>query len=422
MINKNSFLIVLIIGIILIILTNKPQIASAKQSTEPQYYCSGSNYCVTYYPTPSINANSVNPTSYDMSYPTSYDSAYPTSYDLYPSSYPSSSVASVTTDTTAPTPCIQMVNGPVQHHGWWRRGRGRGYGDDNNALMQIVMILLNWLMQLMGINTSSTIGAGICPTTTDGTTIGTTTGTTTTDTTGALYTPTPTIIGALAPTPVTSTTGTTTGTPTTVANVRQGNNWAGYYYSVPSSSNASISTQYTIGNATCTNNGLGAPWIGFGGVDNVSDIAQLGVAYDCSTGTIAYKPWTEAYPAAPIYYNDKNAKSGDVITSVVTYTGNNSYTTDMKNTTQGWEINVPMSLSNAMGYGDFIFETSGGKTPDSFGTVNFTNSLFSNSSTTPNTNMGSAPSLVRCEIVQNGTTYTNTSAINGNGFTIQSTK
>jgi hypothetical protein len=230
----------------------------------------------------------------------------------------------------------------------------------------------------------------------------------------------PTVI----PTPTTTTTPTTVTLPITAIE-----NWAGYVYPVePGTTNDTVTASWTIPTVTCDTKGVVSPWTGFGGfVQNDNNIAQLGDDFDCSSGAIAYNPWTEAFPAAPIYYNHP-ISVGDQITASVKYPGNGDYDTSITDITKGWNVSVTMTFTSgvlAAQSGETVLEElNTGAALQDFNPVDFTNSDFSFDGDALQ-GFSLARGLVRLELAsslnpnaRNVTAVTTTSPITGGTFSI----
>jgi hypothetical protein len=154
-------------------------------------------------------------------------------------------------------------------------------------------------------------------------------------------------------------------------------NWSGYAAS--GGTYTSVSSSWVEPTGTCSSSGnqYSSFWVGLDGY-NSSTVEQTGSEVDCSGGTPQYFSWYEMYPAYPVNFSDPVA-AGDHFTGSVTYTGNNSFTLTLADTTEGWSHTVTKTLSGApRSSAEVIAEapcctSSGGILPlADFGTVNFT--------------------------------------------------
>jgi hypothetical protein len=238
--------------------------------------------------------------------------------------------------------------------------------------------------------------------------------------------PIPTATLAPTATPVPTATPIPTATPVpsptpipTVFPVQAGlSNWGGYAYHVPTGlTAATLRANWTVSQVTCTNALNMSPWIGFGGYEpSDGDIAQLGIDFQCNNGQAGFFPWTEAFPANPIYYKDP-ISVGDQISENITYKGNGSYMTNMMDTTKGWSISLPMSFPGVNPQtGEIIVELLVGPiTP--YTPVTFSNIFYSNNGQ-PEQPVVAAPGIVRTELEYNKIQQTQTSPLTVSGFSI----
>jgi hypothetical protein len=316
------------------------------------------------------------------------------------------------------------------------------FSSQKGAVKQLVALLLELILQLLqqlgvqipGVTsctptTTTPVTGSITPTVAPVMTTSPTTATSapTTSPTTTTSTPTSTPQATVAPTP----TPTTAATPATTVTlpITALDNWAGYVYTVAQgTTNDTVTASWTIPSVTCDTKGIISPWTGFGGYTQADhNIAQLGDDFDCTSGTIAYNPWTEAFPAAPIYYNHP-IKLGDQMTASVQYSGAGKFATSMTDTTQGWNVSVAMTFTTgalAPANGETVMEElATGAALQDFSPIAFTNSDFSFSGGTPE-GFSSAPGLVRLELAsslagnaRNVTAATATSPVTGGSFSI----
>jgi Peptidase A4 family len=153
-------------------------------------------------------------------------------------------------------------------------------------------------------------------------------------------------------------------------------NWSGYAAS--GSTFTSVSSSWVEPAGTCSSgNQYSSFWVGLDGYNSTS-VEQTGSEVDCSGAKPQYYSWYEMYPAYPVNFSD-TVLPGDHFTGSVTYTGNNSFTLTLADTTEGWSHTVTQTVSGAArSSAEVIAEapcctSSGGILPlaDS-GTVNFT--------------------------------------------------
>lgn len=118
-------------------------------------------------------------------------------------------------------------------------------------------------------------------------------------------------------------------------------NWSGYAVTGSSGQFTSVSASWTQPTATCSSSGRGrssdqyaAFWVGLDGYSSDS-VEQTGSDSDCAGRTPDYYGWYEMYPANPVYYTN-TVKPGDAMSASVTFSGTDTYTLVLKDTTQGW--------------------------------------------------------------------------------------
>jgi hypothetical protein len=153
-------------------------------------------------------------------------------------------------------------------------------------------------------------------------------------------------------------------------------NWSGYAAS--GGTYTSVSSSWVEPAGTCSSSDqYSSFWVGLDGYSSTT-VEQTGSEVDCSGGTPQYYSWYEMYPANPVNLSDP-VQPGDHLTGSVTYTGSNSYTLQLADTTQGWSHTITKTLSGApRSSAEVIAEapcctSSNGILPlANFGTVNFT--------------------------------------------------
>jgi len=159
-------------------------------------------------------------------------------------------------------------------------------------------------------------------------------------------------------------------------------NWSGYAVTGANGKFTSVSASWTQPTATCPSrtDQYAAFWVGLDGYSSDS-VEQTGSDSDCvGTNDPSYYGWYEMYPADPVYYTN-TVKPGDAMSASVTFSGTETYTLVLKDTTQGWTQTV---TKNESGFdrssAEVITEApcctnSGGILPLSdFGTIKYTGS------------------------------------------------
>jgi Peptidase A4 family len=113
-------------------------------------------------------------------------------------------------------------------------------------------------------------------------------------------------------------------------------NWSGYAATGANGAFRSVSATWTQPTATCTSrqDQYAAFWVGLDGYSSDS-VEQTGTDSDCDGRTPDYYGWYEMYPADPVYYTN-TVKPGDTISASVTFTGTETYTLKLTDSTRGW--------------------------------------------------------------------------------------
>jgi hypothetical protein len=158
-------------------------------------------------------------------------------------------------------------------------------------------------------------------------------------------------------------------------------NWSGY--AATGSTYTSVSTTFTQPTVNCSSgDGYSSFWVGLDGYSSDS-VEQTGTEADCSGGQASYSAWYEMYPAYPVTYNN-TVRPGDVITETVSFSGSNTYTLTLKDSTEGWTKTTTKKESGlSRSSAEVVAEApySGGVLPlDNFGTVHFSSSTVNGSS------------------------------------------
>ena len=197
-------------------------------------------------------------------------------------------------------------------------------------------------------------------------------------------------------------------------------NWSGYAVTGATGAYKSVSATWTEPTATCTSGGrrgtdsYAAFWIGLDGYSSDS-VEQTGSDSDCDGKTPDYYGWYEMYPADPVYYTN-TVEPGDAMSASVTFSGTETYTLVLKDTTRGWTQTQSINESGfARSSAEVITEapcctSSGNPLPlANFGKVSY------GSSTANGTSIGSQNPTSITMINNSGEDKDTTSAINSSG-------
>jgi hypothetical protein len=121
-------------------------------------------------------------------------------------------------------------------------------------------------------------------------------------------------------------------------------NWSGYAATGAAGSFTSVSASWTEPTATCTSGGrrsssqYAAFWVGLDGYSSDS-VEQTGTDSDCAGRTPDYYGWYEMYPAYPVYFSN-TVEPGDQMSASVTFSGTDTYTLVLHDSTRGWTQTV----------------------------------------------------------------------------------
>ncbi len=122
--------------------------------------------------------------------------------------------------------------------------------------------------------------------------------------------------------------------------------WGGYYLSGAAGAFSSVAAGWTAPAAACVAGSQFASfWVGLDGVSSAS-VEQVGTEADCAGGKATYFGWYELYPAAPVDFGNKIAP-GDAMTASVTFSGTETFTVVLKDTTAGWSHTVTQNDAGA---------------------------------------------------------------------------
>ena len=163
-----------------------------------------------------------------------------------------------------------------------------------------------------------------------------------------------------------------------ISHQAESTNWSGY--AATTGTYTSVSASWTQPAGTCSRGDqYAAFWVGLDGYTS-SSVEQTGSEVDCVGHTAEYYAWYEMYPGPSENYSN-TVRAGDHFNATVTYTGNNSFSLHIADTTRGWSHTTTASLAGAArSSAEVIVEApcctaSGGILPlTDFGTVNIAGS------------------------------------------------
>jgi hypothetical protein len=194
-------------------------------------------------------------------------------------------------------------------------------------------------------------------------------------------------------------------------------NWSGYAATGANGSFTSVSASWTEPTASCSSNRrrtdqYAAFWVGLDGYSSGS-VEQTGTDSDCVGTTADYYGWYEMYPAAPVYFSN-TVRAGDHISASVTFSGTQTYTLVLKDTTRGWTQTITKNEAGlARSSAEVITEapsSSSGVLPlADFGTIGYTGS------TTNGTSLASHSPTEIVMVDSGGNAEDSTSAISSAG-------
>jgi Peptidase A4 family len=156
----------------------------------------------------------------------------------------------------------------------------------------------------------------------------------------------------------------------------QSTNWSGYAATGGTGAFTSVSASWTEPTATCSSRQAqySSFWVGLDGYSS-SSVEQTGTDADCSGRTPVYYGWYEMYPAYPVNFSN-TVRPGDHMSASVTFSGANTFTLVLKDTTRGWTHTIGKNQSGlARSSAEVITEapsSSSGVLPlANFGTVSY---------------------------------------------------
>jgi Peptidase A4 family len=199
-----------------------------------------------------------------------------------------------------------------------------------------------------------------------------------------------------------------------VRNQAQSTNWSGYAVTGSAGAFTSVSSSWTVPAASCSGSSAqyAAFWVGLDGY-NSSSVEQTGTDSDCNGSSPDYYGWYEMYPAYPVYFSNP-VVPGDSITASVTFSGTQTYTLVLTDSTQGWTQTITqdeagLSRSSAEVITEAPSSSSGVLPLADFGTVSYSASGANGSSLG-----GQTPTSI-VMINGSGQDKDSTSAIDGSG-------
>jgi Peptidase A4 family len=199
-----------------------------------------------------------------------------------------------------------------------------------------------------------------------------------------------------------------------VKNQASSTNWSGYAVTGLDGAFNSVSSSWTEPAATCTGSDAeyAAFWVGLDGY-NSGSVEQTGTDSDCNGSSPDYYGWYEMYPANPVYFSNP-VEPGDSISASVTFSGTETYTLVLTDSTQGWTQTITenesgLSRSSAEVITEAPSSSSGVLPLADFGTVNYGGSSANGSS------MSTLSPTGIIIVDSSGTQQDTTSSIDGSG-------
>jgi len=170
-----------------------------------------------------------------------------------------------------------------------------------------------------------------------------------------------------------------------IQNAAQSTNWSGYAVTGSSGQFSSVSASWKEPTAHCSGHGYkyASFWVGLDGY-NSGSVEQTGTDSDCVGSSPDYYGWYEMYPAYPVNFTNP-VSPGDSMTASVTFSGTQTYTLVLKDTTRNWTQTITKSQGGlARSSAEVITEapsSNRGVLPlANFGTVSYTGSADNGSS------------------------------------------
>ena len=127
----------------------------------------------------------------------------------------------------------------------------------------------------------------------------------------------------------------------------ESSNWSGYAVTGANGAFHSVSASWKQPAATCSGGrhsvSYAAFWVGLDGYSSAS-VEQTGTLMECVGSTAEYAGWYEMYPAALTTYSN-TLRAGDAMSASVTFSGTQTYTLVLKDSTQGWTRTTTVNQS-----------------------------------------------------------------------------
>jgi hypothetical protein len=159
----------------------------------------------------------------------------------------------------------------------------------------------------------------------------------------------------------------------TIAGAVTSTGWAGYYLSGADDAFRSASASWTVPTAACVaGDQYAAFWVGLDGASSDS-VEQIGMDADCTSGSPDYYGWYDMYPADPVYFSN-TVSPGDSMSASVTFSGADTYTLVLADSTAGWTHTITKNESGlARSSAEVITQGPGtGGTVTDFGKITYT--------------------------------------------------
>lgn len=185
-----------------------------------------------------------------------------------------------------------------------------------------------------------------------------------------------------------------------------GSAWGGYDIQ---RGGTTVTASWVNPQVSCSGRGVNSVWAGFDGAGN-STVEQIGIDFDCSSGSIRYNPWYEMYPRGSVYFSE-NTRAGDSMTATVVHDQGPNYTMTLSDTTQNWSRTFHDSLSSAQDATSEAIMERLSDNVDNFGSVTFTGCKLDGKE------FGSY-STRRDVVSNNGITQVDTGSLSGDRFTM----
>jgi hypothetical protein len=198
-------------------------------------------------------------------------------------------------------------------------------------------------------------------------------------------------------------------------NQDESTNWSGYAATGANGAYHSVTASWVEPTGKCTSRRsaqYSSFWVGLDGF-NSDSVEQTGADVDCDGTTPEYYGWYEMYPANPVNYTN-TVKPGDHFSASVTFTGTETYTLVLTDSTQGWthttvKNETGLDRSSAEVITEAPSSESGVLPLADFGTVNYS------TSTANGTSLGSQSPTEIIMIDSSGLQKDSTSAISSGG-------